>query len=564
MIDQSDNGADPASVAHTRLLLPVAGLFMALALAVGGVAWLAADAQDRQAIESMRRTLTSIVSTPKHELGRWALDHAYWDTFVENAVVDVDPKWVDDNIGLYAHESLGIDVSLVIDSADTAYIVSVSDRLEIDVPASPVPEDMVILVNAARASIGPVDAPPGPQVSYLRLEDRVFMASAAAVKWEDKIPPPQRPDAKGGSGLVTRVFLREIGAEMLATISDDYMIEGLVLITDGSAPAASILLPGPDGQVVARIGWTPSEPGTAFLEELVFPLAGALLVAGALLLLIVSRVRASVQRTLDAHRALQHRTRELREARDEAKRANEAKSEFLAQMSHDLRTPLNAILGFSEVIALQTFGTGGQATERYRDYARQIHAGGAHLRSLIDSILDVTRLDSGRYMITPAPIALDDVVHDCLALLRDGIEEKALSVDTPASALRVMADRSGLEQVLLNLIGNAVKYSGSGDRIRVTAKSSGEGAVISVADTGRGMAPEEVAHAFDLFTRGSSPATDSIQGTGVGLSIVKRIVGLHGGRVWIDSAPGQGTTVTFTVPLATPEEEPPALAASAG
>jgi signal transduction histidine kinase len=328
------------------------------------------------------------------------------------------------------------------------------------------------------------------------------MASAAAVKWEDKIPPPQRPDAKGGSGLVTRVFLREIGAEMLATISDDYMIEGLVLITDGSAPAASILLPGPDGQVVARIGWTPSEPGTAFLEELVFPLAGALLVAGALLLLIVSRVRASVQRTLDAHRALQHRTRELREARDEAKRANEAKSEFLAQMSHDLRTPLNAILGFSEVIALQTFGTGGQATERYRDYARQIHAGGAHLRSLIDSILDVTRLDSGRYMITPAPIALDDVVHDCLALLRDGIEEKALSVDTPASALRVMADRSGLEQVLLNLIGNAVKYSGSGDRIRVTAKSSGEGAVISVADTGRGMAPEEVAHAFDLFTRG--------------------------------------------------------------
>jgi signal transduction histidine kinase len=266
------------------------------------------------------------------------------------------------------------------------------------------------------------------------------------------------------------------------------------------------------------------------------------------LALIIARLRSAVLRLEDAHEALNQRTIALLEARDEANRANRSKTEFLAQMSHDLRTPLNAILGFSEVIALQTFGTDGRATERYREYARHIHTGGAHLRALIDSILDIARLDSGRYEIHRNSVDLDALFGTCVTMMREQIDQKRIEVKCPTSGLQVRADPSGLEQILLNVLGNAVKYSSERGTITLTGLRTPTGVEISVADTGPGMGSEDLEHAFDLFSRGSALLARSTEGTGIGLSIVKRLVDLHGGTVRIESGTDTGTIVTITLP----------------
>lgn len=230
----------------------------------------------------------------------------------------------------------------------------------------------------------------------------------------------------GGQGRASRtqgwaavlIYLREINDDLLAAFAADYRIDGLRLLTEAGSVADVLDLTGLDGSTVARLTWRSPKPGTKFLHELIMPMAAILFVAMASLGWIVFRMRSVFAQFMEAHHALEDRTEALRMARDDADRANRAKTEFLAQMSHDLRTPLNAILGFSEVIALQTFGSDAAAAERYRDYARQIHTGGDHLRSLIDSILDVARLDSGRYEFQGKMVSMDEAVETCLVLLK--------------------------------------------------------------------------------------------------------------------------------------------------
>ncbi len=539
------DGDDAPRRRRVGLLIPIVALIGALTVSVVAVAWLAADTQDRQAIAALRHTLRSVVDSNLRELGGWVSDYAYWDAFVENVVVAPDLAWVDDNIGTYAHENLGIDVSLVIDGADGVYLKSLASENDLAETFEPLPADLAALARLARASPGLTDARPDPQVGLTRIGGHVFMMAASVAKWERRGDLPTRE-----GGPVVLIYLREIDEPMLSGFGSDYMIAGLRLVGADSDDRATLALKAPDGRTVARLAWDSGLPGTQFLTDLSVPLAIILLIAGALMVFIVVRVRATVDQLLTAHEALNQRTVALRAARDEADLANRAKTEFLAQMSHDLRTPLNAILGFSEVIALQTFGSDAAAASRYRDYARQIHAGGDHLRTLIDSILDVARIDAGRYELRTEQVALDDLVATCLSLLQETFAAKSIAVDAPTSGLTVEADRGAIEQVLLNLMGNAAKYTDAGGSVSVTARSTGEGVSIAVADTGRGMSPADVEAAFDLFSRGGSALGAAAEGAGIGLSIVKRLVELHGGSVAIQSGLGVGTTVTFTLPNA--------------
>lgn len=537
---QNGNGV---TMRRVGLLLPVVSLMTALTVALVTVAWMAADAQDRLALASMRHTLGSVFSSNHRELGNWASDYVYWDEFVEKAVLDVDPVWIDDNVGTYAHENQHVDITLLVDGGMDVYMISRAEGLDLDARLEPLTTDLETLVRQARDRVGDFDALPEAAMAYVRLSGRVFMAAAATSKWENALSLPER-----NRGPVVLVYLREIDPEILATFGADYMIDGLMLIDDLSAREDAVPLTAPDGRVIAQVTWMSAHPGTRFLQELILPLAAVLLVAVVLVVVIFVRVRRAVHELVDAHAALNQRSEALRAARDEADRANRAKTEFLAQMSHDLRTPLNAILGFSEVIALQTFGSSAVAADRYRDYARQIHAGGDHLRSLIDSILDVARLDVGLYKLNTETVLLDDVVAASLAMLRDRLEAMAFTVVAPPTALRLKADRGAVEQVLINLVSNAIKYSDVGGRISVTARQVGGMVEVAVIDTGRGMSEEDVESAFELFTRGGEGAGLATEGTGIGLSIVKRLVELHGGTARIASTLGDGTTVTVTLP----------------
>ena len=246
---------------------------------------------------------------------------------------------------------------------------------------------------------------------------------------------------------------------------------------------------------------------------------------------------------------LQAREGELAGALAAARNSSEAKSNFLALMSHELRTPLNAIIGFSEVLGTEMFGPMGNS--RYRDYARDIHGAGRHLLALINDILDLSKAEAGKFDLQCEPMEPAPLIDECLKLMRDRAREGGLVLSqTLAAALpRLFADRLRVKQALLNLLSNAVKFTPSGGRVAVAAETDAAGCfVLSVSDTGIGIAPEMIPVALEPFRQIASPFARNAEGTGLGLSLVKSLIERHDGSLEIQSEPGNGTTARLVFP----------------
>jgi PAS domain S-box-containing protein len=253
--------------------------------------------------------------------------------------------------------------------------------------------------------------------------------------------------------------------------------------------------------------------------------------------------RFTVARDATQRHAIEH---ELRDARDRAESANQAKSQFLANMSHELRTPLNAIIGFSEVISSALFGP---LDTRYRDYAQDIHGSGHHLLRIINDLLDLSKVEAGRFELRDGQVQLAALFEACRRMVSDRAVATGVALDIASTNLVVIGDELRLEQVLLNLVSNAVKFTPSGGEVRITAALGPGGDVsVSVADTGIGMAAEEIPLALQPFGQIDNSLTRPHGGTGLGLPLAKRLVELHGGTLIVESEPGCGTTVTFTLP----------------
>jgi two-component system, cell cycle sensor histidine kinase PleC len=244
-----------------------------------------------------------------------------------------------------------------------------------------------------------------------------------------------------------------------------------------------------------------------------------------------------------------------------AESANQAKSEFLANMSHELRTPLNAINGFSEIMQGEMYGPLGDS--RYRDYARDILSSGQHLLALINDILDMAKIEAGKMSLRIEPLSLEEVAEDAARLVRNRAEAAGLKLAVQMSALpEVEADYRAVKQVLLNLLSNAIKFTPRGGGIVITAEAAAERVRISVRDTGVGIAPEDLARLARPFEQIESQLAKTQQGTGLGLALTKSLVEMHGGSLELTSAPGQGTTASFTLPLRQPIPAPkPSVAA---
>jgi signal transduction histidine kinase/DNA-binding response OmpR family regulator len=231
--------------------------------------------------------------------------------------------------------------------------------------------------------------------------------------------------------------------------------------------------------------------------------------------------------------------------------ASRHKSEFLASMSHELRTPLNAIIGFSEVLLERMFG---ELNERQDDYLRDIWSSGKHLLELLNDILDLSKVEAGQMVLNRSKFVVRESLEYCLSLVRErALKQKILlSLEVDPEVGLLDADRLRFRQVVLNLLSNAVKFTPDGGRVNVRASTRVQDLVVTVADTGLGVPAEDRQRIFDSFQQGARTHRQT-EGTGLGLTLSKRIIELHGGRIWIDSEVGKGSTFGFALPAGSEE-----------
>jgi signal transduction histidine kinase/CheY-like chemotaxis protein len=229
--------------------------------------------------------------------------------------------------------------------------------------------------------------------------------------------------------------------------------------------------------------------------------------------------------------------------------ASQHKSEFLANMSHELRTPLNAIIGFSDVLIRRTFG---ELNERQDAYLHDVLGSGRYLLSLINDILDLSKIEAGRMDLELGTFSLPDALRNGLTMVREraGNHGIALTLDVDPALRLIRADERKVKQVVFNLLSNAVKFTPDGGQIVVRAGVSGDDVVVAVRDTGVGIAPDEQDLVFEEFRQARSSSNRRHEGTGLGLALCKRFVELHGGHIWVESEQGLGSTFTFTLPSA--------------
>jgi signal transduction histidine kinase/CheY-like chemotaxis protein len=264
---------------------------------------------------------------------------------------------------------------------------------------------------------------------------------------------------------------------------------------------------------------------------------------------------------LDLEHKVLARTRELetlnqrlKESNQQLQRASHLKSEFLANMSHELRTPLNAIIGFSELLLDQTFG---DLNEAQSDYVSDILSSGRHLLDLINDILDLSKIEAGRMDLRVELFDVTQLIEEAMSTLQVAADRKQIdfSHEAPADLPLFSGDRAKLKQILYNLLSNAIKFTPEGGRVWLTCSGDAESVEISVCDTGIGIRKEDQARIFDAFIQVDGSYSRKYQGTGLGLTLVKRFAELHGGSVGVESEDGQGSRFIVRLPSITPRPE---------
>lgn len=530
--------AQRAGAAVVLLLLIGIGLVVALIQS-------AARGQDRIAAEKSVELVRAALAMRQSNTAVSVKDYAWWTDAVRHLVDNPDADWAYEHIGRTTYESIGVTLVAVIDVSDGQTVTFFRGELtHIDLsPANVV--GLSSLLAAARAA--PISEPV-PISGFVRVGDQVYSVSVAALTVA--LPEEVRPDEKPRSVLV---FGRLLDKEAVAAIAADHRIRGLTLVgAEAVGQRTSYQLTTADGTNVGALAWAPERPGNDMIRELIPPVGATIAGLAALSLIIIWQIRAVDRaRRENEHNlgVIEGANRELIAARDEAQQANRVKSQFLAVMSHELRTPLNAIIGFSEIMQSEIYGPLGDG--RYKQYLQDIQSSGDHLLSIINDILDLSKIESGRWELQEEDIDLGRLLTSVRTFVQARVTSSGLSFDCDKAVdLPVLrGDRRALMQILLNLLSNSVKFTPKGGRITLRAElGSDNGLRFTVSDTGIGIAAKDIARALSAFGQVDDSWSRRYEGAGLGLPISRALVRLHGGTLDLTSQPGVGTTVTVHMP----------------
>jgi two-component system, cell cycle sensor histidine kinase PleC len=536
----------------TLVALALAGVTLVVVLIIS-----AARAQDRIAAEKSIELVRAALAMRERNTAVAVKDYAWWTEAVRNLVEAPDVEWAYEHIGHTTYQSIGVPLVTVIDAAGNqtfTFVRGEPDDLAIGLDGTP---GLAPLVSQARSA--PPDEPK-PATGFAKIGDHIFSVALAALTVAD--PADLEPTAKPRSVLL---FGRSLDPETIAGIATDLHIEGLALVSvDAVEGRTSFPLKTVDGAVIGALAWTPERPGFVMIRKMAIPVGASIL--GLALLSVITlwqigqldRARRENQHNLEIIGA---KNRELILARDEAEYANRAKSQFLAVMSHELRTPLNAIIGFSEMIHSELYGSLGD--DRYKQYAQDIHNSGDHLLSIINDILDLSKIEAGQSELNEEEIDLAKMVTSIRRIMHERAAAAGISFlcDSGEGLPWVLADRRALKQILLNLLSNAVKFTPKGGRVELRMAIDPDRTLrIVVSDTGIGINAEDIPRAMAAFGQVDDSWSRKYEGAGLGLPISRALTQLHGGTLELSSQPGTGTTVTVRLP---PERVEPLAQAAA-
>ncbi len=358
------------------------------------------------------------------------------------------------------------------------------------------------------------------------------------------------------------LFGRPLDAEAIDEIASEFKIDGLALVAvDAIGERTSLLLKTVDGHLVGALAWTPERPGNALIRRMLVPVGVTIVGLALLSIIILSQIRqVDLARRENQHNLeiIEGKNSELITARDEAEYANRAKSQFLAVMSHELRTPLNAIIGFSEIMYAEPYGPLGD--RRYKQYVQDIHGSGGHLLSIINDILDLSKIEAGEAELNEEEVDLAALTASVVRIMQERATTAGLSFicESGEGLPWVRADRRALKQILLNLLSNAVKFTPKGGEVGLRmAVDEDHGLRMIVYDTGIGIDPQDIPRAMAAFGQVDASWSRRYEGAGLGLPISRALTRLHGGTLELESQSGTGTTVTVRLPPERVGPQPP-------
>jgi signal transduction histidine kinase/ActR/RegA family two-component response regulator/outer membrane murein-binding lipoprotein Lpp len=542
----------PAGRRAVRSLLTLGAIVVTIVV-LGGCALLAFAAVSVDRLQA-REERVVVEQTLERSLDRLDSDvaaAAVWDQAFETVRPGVDLAWMDIELGSYYANNRGDDLSVVLDSRNRPFYAWVGK-------GRATPESQATMVDAVAPLITKVrrrevaaaklPKPTDPNAATIaetahgvvQVDGGIYLVALSTITPERAFKP------RGRNPAMIVICAQRIDRHLLPVLANEMRIRAPRLASMEPVDTAAIALRGSDGKPVSWLAWSPKQPGLDVVRQaapLVLPGVLLLIVAG---LALALRIR-QVLRELDASEVGEKTAlAEVVEARDRAQSANLAKSQFLANMSHEIRTPLNGVLGMAQVMEQSDLGS------PHREHLKIIRDSGETLLAILNDVLDLSKIESGHF-------ELDNHVFDLTQAVAAACRSFALlaAQKDVAFVIEIAPDAQGawcgdsvrLRQVLSNLASNAVKFTPAG-RIRLGVEAASKGLTFTLTDTGIGIAPDRIAALFEKFVQADSSTTRRFGGTGLGLAISRELVERMGGTLRMDSAPGKGSTFSFSLPFA--------------